>query len=118
MLVFLMLIWPRLLVWDEIWIIDSTTNGIMYTWQSIITQLFYIYSMLLISSPVGITIMQIIIISLCIAFLHTKVEMRFNKKYYNIIIYLLLLTPAIIINNLYALRLQLYAYIMMVYLQI
>ena len=86
----------------------------MYTWQSIITQLFYIYSMLLIPSPVGITIMQIIIISLCIAFLHTKVEMRFNKKYYNIIIYLLLLTPAIIINNLYALRLQLYAYIMMV----
>lgn len=86
----------------------------MYTWQSIITQLFYIYSMLLIPSPVGITIIQIILISLCIAFLHTKIEMRFNKKYYNIIIYLLLLTPAIIINNLYALRLQLYAYIMMV----
>lgn len=114
LLIFLILIWPGYWVWDEIWIIDSTTNGVMYTWQSVITQLFYAYAMLLIPSPVGITIIQAIIISLCIAFLHTKIEKRFNKKCYNIIIYILMLTPAIIINDLYALRLQLYAYVMLV----
>lgn len=118
MSIFLIIIWPGYWVWDEIWIIDAINNGMVYTWQSIITELFYAYSLLLIPSPVGITIIQTIIISLIIGFMQAKIEMKFKKKLYNIIAYILFLTPAILINNLYALRLSLYAYFLMLLITI
>ena len=113
MMIFLMLIWPGYWVWDEMFVIYEVQASSVFTWQSIITQLVFAYSLLIIPSPVGITIIQMIIISLIVAFLNTKVELKFGKKLYNIIIYIVFLLPAILINNLYVLRLQLYTYFLL-----
>lgn len=113
MAIFLLLIWPGYWVWDEMFVIYEIQASSVFTWQSIITQLVFAYSLLLISSPVGITIIQVIIISLIVAFLNTKVELKFGKKLFNVIIYVVFLLPAILINNLYVLRLQLYTYFLL-----
>lgn len=113
MLIVLLLIWPGYWVWDEIWVIDALENGFTYTWQSVLTQLLYAYSLLIMPVPVSITIMQTIVISLILAFVNTKIEEKFENKWCNIIVYILFLLPSLLINNLYALRLQLYGYLML-----
>ena len=91
MAIFLLLIWPGYWVWDEMFVIYEIQASSVFTWQSIITQLVFAYSLLLIPSPVGITIIQVIIISLIVAFLNTKVELKFGKKLFNVIIYVVFL---------------------------
>ena len=113
MIVFLLLIWPGHWVWDEIFIIENTSNCNVFQWQSVITQIYYGVILLLIPHPVAITIIQIILISMIIAYIQTRTELTYNNKWLNLILYGVFLFPSIIINNLYVIRLTIYSYIML-----
>lgn len=113
MMIFLLLMWPGHWVWDEIFIIDNTSNCNVFQWQSVITQIYYGVILLIIPHPVAITIIQIVLISMILAYIQTRIELTYNNKCLNIILYILFLLPSIIINNLYVIRLTIYSYIML-----
>ena len=113
MSIFLLLIWPGHWVWDEIFIIENISSCNIFQWQSVITQIYYGVILLLIPLPVAITIIQIILISMILAYIQTRIELTYNNKWLNVILYILFLLPSIIINNLYIIRLTMYSYTML-----
>ena len=118
MIIFLMIIWPGHFVWDEIHVIKYTQEYTIFMWQSVITQIYYAIALLIYPSIISIVVLQILIISSVVAFIQTKIEMCYRNKWFNIIIYLLFLLPAIMINNLYILRLPIYSYIILLFFAI
>lgn len=118
MVAFLLIMWPGHWVWDEMNIFESVVKSEMNIWQSYITVIYMTLCLMLIPLPVGILIIQIILISAIVSYISTKIYIRYNKKIVNVILYILMLTPAIIINNLYPLRLTMYSYIMILFFSI
>lgn len=118
MLVFLAIIWPGHWVWDEMFVIDYTQEYKVFMWQSVLTQIYYGIALLIFPSVISIVILQIILISLVIAYIQTKIEAIYKNKWYNIILYILFLLPAVITNNLYILRLPMYSYSMLLFFAI
>ena len=54
--------------------------------------------------------MQIIFISLIVAYIQLKIEKIYKNKLYNFFFYIVFLVPSIILNNLYILRTTMHAY--------
>ena len=118
MFVLLLIMWPGHWVWDELYVIKYTETYSIFMWQSVITQIYYAIALLIFPNVVSIVILQVILISLVIAYIQMKVETIYNKKIFNIILYILLLLPAVIINNIYILRLPMYSYILLLFFAI
>lgn len=118
MIIFLMIIWPGHFVWDEMHVINYTQEYTIFMWQSVITQIYYAIALLIYPSVISIVVLQILVISLVVAFIQAKIERFYKNKWFNVIIYLLFLLPAIIINNLYILRLPIYSYIILLFFAI
>ena len=111
--IFLLLIWPGHWVWDEISVLESATKSELNIWQSYITVIYYSMCMMLIPSAVGITIIQSLFIAWVMSYVSTNLYMIYKKKTVSVILYLVMLIPSIILNNLRPLRLQVYAYILL-----
>ena len=116
--VFLILMWPGHWVWDELNIFQSTIKANVDTWQSYITIIYYSLCIMIFPSPIIIMIIQVLIIAFIISYIITKIYNICKNRYVIACIYLLMFTPAIIINNLYPLRLTLYAYILLLFFTI
>lgn len=115
MFIVLLVMWPGHIVWDEMYVIEYTENYSIFMWQSVITQLYYGIALLIFPSVISIVVLQIIFISLIVAYIQMKIETIYNKRTFNIIFYVLLLIPSVIANNLYILRLPMYSYITLLF---
>lgn len=118
MLIVMVIIWPGYWVWDEFNILESTINLELNTWQSYVTVIYYSICMMIFPSPVSIVIIQIVLLSLITSYINMKVALIYKNKRINILLYLFLLTPAVVINNFYPLRLTMYGYILLLFISI
>lgn len=117
MFLILLLTWPGIWRWDEIWILNGSQYFQLNSYQHFLTSYFYIISLMMIPFPAGVVISQIIVISLIIACVIVLINKYFisSRK----ICYLLLIPFmffAVIDSNLYPIRSTLYAYIELLFI--
>ena len=118
MAIFLLLMWPGHWVWDEFWQLRTAVNLEIDTWQSYFTIIYRSICIMLIPFPAGIVIIQITILSTICSWVYTKIYTKYKNKIINFIFFIFMLTPAVIINNLYPLRLTMYSYILLLFMSI
>ncbi len=110
MIVILIILWPGHWVWDDYWLVESAKNFQIDVWHSYFTIMFMSYSLMLIPFPAGILIIQITGISAIFGYLQANISNRFKNKWTSIFTYIIFLLPAVILNNLYPMRLTMYTY--------
>lgn len=115
MIIFLILTWPGIWRCDEFNVLDIVCNMKLMYWQHWLTDAYYIFCLCIIGFPVGIVIIQILIISLIVSFIVTNVHNNLSSDY-AWILYVPLFFPTVISNNLYPLRLPLYSFIELLFL--
>lgn len=111
--IFLLLIWPGHWVWDEFSLISDAASTNINVWHSYITIIFMTIALMIIPYPVGVVIFQVIAISLIFGYLIARLKNSFNNKWLIFAMYILFMLPAVLINNMYPLRLPMYAYAML-----
>lgn len=113
----LLLTWPGYWRWDELDVLFAAHNYAPFSWQSIHTQLFYIFSIYLLPFATGITIIQTTIISLIVGYILASLKRLLNRP---MLAYLpgipLVLSPVILFSNIYTLRAHLIGYLVLLLL--
>lgn len=109
MLVILLLVWPGAWVWDEYFILELARRLEFVLWQNYLTSIFYMICMMIIPFPTGIIIVQLFVISIIVTYLISNIKVESKKKYLLLIPFFL---PPVIFQNLYPMRLTLYAYLL------
>lgn len=113
--IFMILIWPGNWINDELGVLYNAQNFVYYSWQNYLTVVFYSLCLMIFPSAVAIIVVQVIFISYAFAyFVNYAYERLKNKWIY--LLYLILLLPPAIYNNLYPLRITMYAYIELIFL--
>lgn len=117
MAIILLFIWPGYWQWDELDVLNASQHYDIFSWQSIHTQLQYIFSLYILPFMTGITILQILAVSFISGYIVARVKKIITRKK---LLYLLLipltLSPVIILSNFYTLRTQLLAYLILLLL--
>ncbi len=115
MFIILLIIYPGTWFYDEFWIVSYATNYSLSTWQSYLSVIIYTIVFYIIPHPIGLTLFQLIIISLIMGYAHSKIQKRYHNKIFNVILHICFLTPVFLINNSYLLRAILYTYIVLLF---
>lgn len=69
--VVLVIVWPGLYNWDDIWVLEDASHLLLNPWQHFLTSLVHIVSILCIPIASGVLIFQNIIISLIVGYVAT-----------------------------------------------
>lgn len=109
-LLILLLVWPGRWVWDEYYTYQLATDLEYLHWQHYLTSVYYILDLMIIPFGGGIIIIQLIAISLIVSYIVTDLSYRTRYYYF---IFIILLFPSVIIQNLYPMRAALYSYILL-----
>lgn len=123
MMCFLLILWPGTWAWDDLATLNhiSTYNG-WDPWQHTITGAYQDVLLQILPFPGGIILLQNVIISVCVAFVVTKLELifeigRFKNKCLDIIIKISpFLLPPVIMYQFSGYRIGLYVHIELVML--
>lgn len=79
LLVLLVFLWPGAWAWDDIWTLNAIQwYSFFYPWQNVITGIYYDLMMQFLPFPGGIILMQVMIISLCVAYTAAGLEQTFD----------------------------------------
>lgn len=79
MMVFLLILWPGTWSWDDLWTLDAIRGYWSFQpWQHIITGVYQDIMLQILPFPGGIIFLQNVIVSVCVAFVVTKLEESFN----------------------------------------
>ena len=110
--VLFLLIYPGHFVSDEFNLLTDAYAYNVVSWQHIFTYLFYVFSLYIFPSAPILVLIQYTIISFIAGFMLAKVhDVLPQKKYLTFLLFIPLLLPPIILNNLYPLRTPLYGYL-------
>ncbi|MDD5854426.1 MAG: hypothetical protein PUD03_10120 [Lachnospiraceae bacterium] len=110
-ILFLMLlaVWPGIWRTDEFGVLGNVISLQIYWWQHFLTSIFYILSLMLIPNPVGVIIVQIILVSMGFGYLAELFEYRTGKKWSGFLLLLPFCIPSVIMFQLYPMRITLYS---------
>lgn len=118
MLFMLLILWPGTWAWDDLWILNAIAPyNSWLPWQHIITGIYQDVLLQILPFPGGIILLQNIIISICVAFSVTKLEVVFhikksNKKLVDTLIKLFpFLLPPVLMYQFSGYRIGLYVYL-------
>ena len=111
MLILLFLCWPGIFKGDEYYTLESILKLDIVWMQSLYTSLFYIIALCIIPTIASITFLQILIISIIVGYIMANIEKNLNNKKLTYLLYIALLLPPVIDNNLFTLRSSLISYI-------
>lgn len=114
-LIFLLLIWPGNWINDELGVLENAKSFEYYSWQNYLTVVFFSLCVMTIPSAIAIPIIQIIFISYAFAYFVNYISEIVKTKWVWLL-YLVLLLPPVIYNNLYPLRITMYTYIELIFL--
>jgi hypothetical protein len=109
MLIMLLLVWPGIWIWDEYSILESAKGLTLVYWHCYLTSIYYILCLMIFPFPIGIIIIQLLLISVVVTYIIFKISNKTKLGYYMLIPFLL---PPVIAHNLYPMRLSLYSYIL------
>lgn len=113
--IFLLLIWPGNWINDELGVLYNAKGFMYYSWQNYLTVIFFSICLMCIPTAISIVIIQVIFISFAFAYFINYIYKRINTKLVYFL-YLILLLPPVIYNNLYPLRITMYTYIELIFL--
>lgn len=116
MLVVFFLIYPGYWSWDDFWVLESSHTYTPYPWQHIFTQIQYIFSLYVIPSSTGITIIQLGIITTIVGYAITYMKRSLISKRKSFLLWVPFFTLPVIFSNFYTLRLHLYGYLLLLLL--
>lgn len=114
-IIFILLMWPGNWINDELGVLYNAKTFAYYSWQNYLTVVFYSLCLMVFPSAISIPIIQIIFISFAFSYFINYVYERTNTKWIYLL-YLVLLLPPIIYNNMYPLRITMYTYIELIFL--
>lgn len=107
----LLLLYPGHWVWDEFNILETVKHFYPDSWQNIFTNIFYSFSLFLFPSGISIVVLQLLIISVVIGYVTSLVRKYVKSKWLPFLLFVVFLSPVMLIHNLYPLRLTLYGYL-------
>ncbi len=108
----LILVWPGNWVWDEYFILEAARTLLnSEVWQHYITSVFYIMSLMLIPFPAGILVVQISLISALLSGALLMIEEKTKSSKFTYVLLAVFLFPPILRQNLYPIRLSIYAFV-------
>lgn len=107
------LIFPGYWSWDEFYILDKSFDFQVYSWQSIFTQIQYIFSIYLFPSSTGITIIQLTTISVITGYVLAHIRRLISDTKLFFITFLPFLTLPVLLSDFYTLRLNIYGYLLL-----
>ena len=113
-IILLVLVWPGNWLGDDIPVYNFAECLTCKYWQHYLTALLNIFALMLMPYPMGaagVSLVQVIIISIIVASVITTVQKNLNTKYLHYILYIPFLLPTAFFLNTHVLRLVLYAYI-------
>lgn len=113
--IFLLLIWPGNWINDELGVLYNAKMFLYYSWQNYLTVIFYSLCLMLFPSAISIILVQVIFISYSFAYFVNYVYERVKTKWIYLL-YLILLLPPVIYNNMYPLRITMYTFIELLFL--
>lgn len=123
MMCFLLILWPGIWAWDDIWTLDRLSHYDQWdAWQHVITGVYQDVLLQMLPFPGGVILLQNVIISLCVAFVVTKLEIIFGigmmkNKALDIVVKLLpFLLPPVLSYQFSGYRIGLYVYLELVML--
>lgn len=108
--VWIILTYPGTWKWDDMFILYNVSENKFYFWQHWLSSFYYMLCLQFIPIPVGVVIIQNIIISIIMANIFTELKLRYKSRL-SFLFILLLFIPSIIENNLYPIRSSICAYI-------
>ena len=115
-LILFILIYPGHWVSDEYILLNQLELYRLETWQHIFTYLFYAYSLYIVPTAPMIVFVQFTIMSFIFGYIIAKAHTTFKTKWLTWLLFIPMLTPPILLNDLYPLRTPLYAYILLLFL--
>ncbi len=117
MITILVFIWPGIWRWDELWVLEGSKYLKYNSYQHFLTSLFYICSFMFFPVPVGVVVLQILVVSVIIAYLITGVHRWIiaDKKLAYFCLLPFFFFP-VIDSNMYPLRCSVYAFVELLYL--
>lgn len=116
LLLTLFIIWPGIWRTDEFGVLGNVIMLQIYWWQHMLTSIFYILSMMLIPNPVGVIIVQVVLVSMGFGYLAEVLEHKARRKWAGYILLISFCIPSVIMFQLYPMRITLYAILELVML--
>lgn len=101
LLVVLILIWPGYFVSDEWIMIYGAKRWVILSPYHFLSMLYLILSLMLIPAAAGIEIVQAFLISLVVGYVVFQIVQRINSKKWIWLLYIPLVYPAVLLNNLH-----------------
>ena len=104
--------WPGHWVWDEFDVVYQAGHYWGGSWQGFLTNVYYTFSMYLLPSAVGIVLVQTVFVALVAGYAVAVLGSRLHRPHLAYLVIVPLLAPAVLLNNLYPLRLTAYGYLL------
>lgn len=105
----LLFVWPGIWRTDEFGVLGNVIALQIYWWQHFLTSIFYILSFMLIPNPVGVIIVQIILVCVGFGYIAELFEHRTGKEWSGFLLLLPFCIPSVIMFQLYPMRITLYS---------
>lgn len=117
LIVLLLLVWPGVWRWDEIWIALDAQKYVLDGWQNILSSFFFLFSFKFIASYVGVVIVQCIFISVIVSYVINKVYefLKIGNEKFKVLLYIPFILLPVLNNNLYPIRSVWYSYLVLFY---
>ena len=114
-MILLLMLWPGNWINDELGVLYEARQFNYYSWQNYLTVIFFSVCVMALPTAVSIILIQVIFISFSFAYFVNYVYKTTKTKWVGAL-FLVLLLPPIIYNNLYPLRITMYTYIELLFL--
>ncbi len=105
--------YPGHWVWDEFNVLDQVKHYEPDSWQSIITNIYYTLCLYIYPTAASIVFIQILVISIVIGYTLSVVRKYIQNRWLILIVCAFFLSPVLLINDFYPLRLTLYSYLLL-----
>ncbi|MBF5080350.1 hypothetical protein [Quadrisphaera sp. INWT6] len=110
-LVVLLNTWPGYWLWDEYFAVENVRDRIFPSWQSSLTPLLFSTLTDLVPSGAVVVVFQVVLASVVGGSLMAWTWELCRRRWPVVVVTLLLLSPPVLLNNLYPLRLTTYSYL-------
>ncbi len=79
-LLFLIVVWPGIFIWDEFWVYECATKFMLDNWQSYLSVYHYLISLYIFPSMGSIVLLQVLFMSFVSSWVFTKIQTEFEVE--------------------------------------
>lgn len=109
----LVMIYPGHWVFDEYDTVYGASRFFPTAWQGYFTHVYYAFCMYLLPSKVAIVVVQMVFVAVVTGYVVTVLAARLRRPWLASVVLLAVLSPAVLLNDFYPLRLTAFAYLLL-----